>query len=136
MADASPRIFLSYTRREAPFVRAVADRLRMQGIDPWFADQDIVAGAPWADEVARALGMAEVVVVFVGAASASPWLNFEIGVAVGGGKLIVPVYMTEGAMRNGPGPLMTFQAIPAHDQTPEQVALQIVRAIGLAASRP
>lgn len=133
MADAASNIFLSYTGREARFVRAVAAEMRMQGIDPWFADQEITAGTRWPNEVARVLAASDVVVVFIGAISDSPWFLFEIGAAVGAGKQVVPVYVTEGAMRTAPAPLVMFDGIDAHDQTPEQVALEIARVIGVAA---
>ncbi len=132
MADATANIFLSYAGHE-PFVRAVAAQMRLQGIDPWFDGREIIAGTRWPDEVARVLAASDVVVVFIGAASDSPWFLFEIGAAVGGRKKVVPVYLTEGAMRTAPAPLTMFQGIDAHDQTPEQVAHQIAQAIDIPA---
>jgi hypothetical protein len=114
-------------------VRWLIDHMRLQGVDPWYASRQIAAGTSWADEVARALAASDVVVVFLGAGDDSPWRNFEIGAAVGGGKRVVPVYVTEGAIRTAPETLMMFEGIDAHDKKPEQVATEIVRAIGVAA---
>ena len=117
-----------------PSVRAVADELSRQGVAARdTADARMGAGTSWVDPVAEALVASDVVVVFVGPVTESPWQNFEIGAAVGADKRVVPVYLTEGAMRTAPAPLWGFDGIDAHAQTPRQVAYQIIRAIGVAA---
>ena len=134
MAELAPDIFLSHTLDDTPFVRAVADELSRQGVAARdTADARMGAGTSWVDPVAEALAASDVVVVFVGPVTESPWQNFEIGAAVGADKRVVPVYLTEGAMRTAPAPLWGFDGIDAHAQTPRQVAYQIIRAIGVAA---
>ncbi len=123
MAD----LFISYSRRdETPFVRAVVEELRAKGFESWFSDDDLVAGASFRDESAEALAASNVLVVFVGAGeSESPWLNFEIGAALGRDKPVVPVYLTATGGRDAPGVLAHFASIDAHDQRPDAVAQQI-----------
>ena len=134
MAETAPDIFLSYTREDTRFVQAVADELSRQGVQARdTADLRFAPGTSWVDPVAEMLAASDVVVLFLGAATGWPWQNFEIGVALGGCKHVVPVYVTEDAMRTALPTLRDFDGIDAHDQTPHQVAGQIVRAIRVAA---
>jgi hypothetical protein len=133
MTETTPDIFLSYTRDETRFAVAVADELSRQGVVTRdLADLRFAPGIGWVDPVAEALRAADVVVVFLGAATGSPWQNFEIGAALGGDKQIVPVYLIEEAMRTALPLLRDFNGIDAHARTPHQVADHIVRAIGVA----
>ncbi len=130
MADTAHDIFLSYDRGESPFVRAVADELRLQGVDSWFHDGRLLAGSSWLEETADALASSKVVVVFIGATRESPWVNFEIGAAVGREKRVLPVFLTEDAAKRGaPSVLSNLVGIDAHNRKPDEVARQIVEAI-------
>jgi len=134
MAESPPDIFLSYTRAQSRFVRAVADELSRQGVATCdMGDARDGPGVSWVDPVADTLAASDIVVVFIGAASDSPWQNFEIGMAVGGHKQVVPVYVTEDAISPADALLSMFESIDAHAQTPRQVADHIVRLIGVAA---
>jgi hypothetical protein len=134
MTESTPDIFLSYTREETRFVAAVADELSRHGVVARdLASVRFGSGTSWMDPVAEALAASDVVVVFLGASTASPWQNFEIGAALGGRKQVVPVYVSEDAVRTALPTLRDFEGIDAHDRTPHQVADQIVRAIGVAA---
>ena len=133
MPETTPDIFLSYTRDETRVAVAVADELSCQGV----VIRDLTKlrfapGTSWMDPVAEALAAADVVVLFLGADTGSPWQNFEIGVALGGDKQIVPVYLIEDAMRTALPLLRSFDGIDAHARTPRQVADHIVRAIAVA----
>lgn len=132
MADDSHKIFLSYTHDQAPFVRAVTDELKLQGVRPWF-DQELVSGAGWRETMANALAASELFVVFVGEETDSPWMNFEIGVALGREKPVVPVYLTAQARRGAPMVLSHFGGIDAYDKKPDEVAQQIADAFRAAA---
>lgn len=129
MADSPHKIFISYSHDEVPFVSAVADELRLQGVESWFDETQLLAGTSWRERMANALASSKVVVVFLGARTQSPWMNFEIGAAVGGEKPVVPVYLTEAARRGAPSLLSHFVGIDAYDQKPDEVAQQIADVI-------
>ena len=124
MTDAR-QVFISYSRDAAPFVGAVAADLRQLGLDPWIDTERRIEGSAGREATADALLSAEVFVVFVGATTDSPWMNFEIGAAIGREKPVVPVYLTEPGKRNVPSVLAHFASVEAHDQKPDEVAKRI-----------
>jgi len=123
------RIYLSYSSDDRPFVRAVADELRMHGVDAWFDESDIASGDHWQHAQADALRSAKVVAIFIGKRTQTPWMNFEIGAAVGGEKRVVPIYL-ESTQEGLPPVLAHFMAIDAHALKPAQVADQIAEVVG------
>jgi hypothetical protein len=124
-----PYVFISYSNDQWPFVRAVADELRLHGVQLWIDRERLAAGTRWADAKADALVSAEIVLVFVGDSTDSPWMNFEIGAAVGRDKAVVPVYLTADGRRGAPSLLAHFVGIDAHDQKPAEAAHQIADVI-------
>jgi len=130
MADSRPSVFLSYTRDEVPFVRAVANELQQRGVDVSFDETRLEPGGSWRDTIDDALQSAKVVIVFVTSKTlASSFVNFEIGAAFGREKRIVPVFLTEGGRRDAPRLLSTVGGIDAYDLKPEEVAEQIAEAV-------
>jgi hypothetical protein len=128
--------FVSYARDPAlvdRFMTVVADRMRLEGVDPSPAWPPAGSGLAGLEKRADALAASDAVVVFVGGATDSPWANFEIGVVVGGEKTVVPVYLTEDARRGAPPALSRYAGIDAHDQKPDEVAVQIADVIRAAA---
>ena len=88
------RIYISYSSDDLPFVRAVADELRTHGVDAWFDESHIASGDHWQHAQEDALRSANVVAIFIGKKTQTPWMNFEIGAAVGGEKRVVPIYLS------------------------------------------
>lgn len=126
-------VYLSYSKEEAPFVRAVAAELRHLGVEPWFDELRLQAGTHWLSTVTDALAKSDFVVFFVGE-SPSPWAYFEFGVAVDKqarqGKVLVPVFLSDRALDQAPTFMRQRAGIDAHDLKPEQVAEQIAEAVG------
>lgn len=123
-----PSVFLSYTREDLPYVSAVADGLRQQGIGARLDSSGLTPGDRWADAMAAAIDSASLVAVFVSdAAAASPSVNFEIGAAVGARKRLFPVLL--GGTNHVPVELAGVQYLDAHASKPEQVAGEIARAL-------
>ena len=129
MTDGSPRIFLSYAQDRGPFVRAVASELRSKGVDPGFDRAELQSGVAWQESLAAALASSELVVVFLDDAVESPWLNFEIGAAVGGSKPVVPVYLSQSGRDRAPGVITKHAGIDAADLKPDQVADRIAEVL-------
>ena len=123
-------VFLSYSRDEVPFVRAVADALEQRGLVVWFDETRIEPGTNWYESLSESLGSAKAVIVFVSTKGLqSSWTNFEIGAAVGRQKRLVPVYLTEAARQEAPPLIADRAGIDAYHLKPEEVAEQIADAV-------
>lgn len=119
------RIFLSYSHDEAPFVRSVAAELTRLGLDARLNHEEADVGEPFADRIQEALRSSSVIVAFLGRALDSPWLNFEIGAALGASKTVLPVFLTAGARVAAPPPVRGFIGIDASNLKPDEVAEEI-----------
>lgn len=131
MAD--QRIFLSHAAPDLPFVQAVAEALRKQGVEPWLDVEALEPGEEFADKIANALRSAAVMVVFLGDSRSSPQVNFEIGAALGQAKPIVPVFLSDVGRRDAPPQLRETNGIDASDKKPDEVAQGIAETLAMAA---
>jgi hypothetical protein len=125
MADNDKRVFISYAFDESPFVQQVAAGLRARGIEANVDRESIRSGERWADELKAGLDSSSVVVVFVGDSVDAPWMNFEIGAAIGSSKQLVPVFLDESGPSRAPSAVSAFAGIDAHDLKPDEVAARI-----------
>jgi hypothetical protein len=123
------RIFLSYSHDEEPFVRSVAAELARRGLDAKLNHEDIDVGESVTDRIQEALRSSSVLVAFLGPALDSPWLNFEIGAALGASKTVLPVFLTTGAREAAPPPVREFSGIDAANLKPDEVAEEIAAAL-------
>src|SRR5262249_20600883 len=53
------RIFISYSREDYYFAEELRNRLVAEGFEVWFDDYELVAGIDWAEEIDRALWVAD-----------------------------------------------------------------------------
>lgn len=126
---ANQRIFLSYSNDDSPYVRLVAAELARRGLDARLPHEDIDVGEPVTDRVENALRSSSVLVAFLGGALDSPWLNFEIGAALGAAKTVLPVFLTAGAREAAPPAVRQFSGIDASSLKPDEVADGIATAL-------
>lgn len=133
MTDRPDRVgFVSYAGDDDA---AVVDRFVSGVMGPLGVDA-MPAGRPAEQDFearAHALAASDAVVVFVGRPTNSPWANFELGVAIGGERVVVPVYLSEEARRSAPGLLSAYAGIDAYDRDLEDVAKQIADVLRAAA---
>jgi hypothetical protein len=122
------RIFLSHAASDRSFVRAVAAALQARGLETWDAESTGVEGRV-AEDLIAALRSASVLVAFLGQSPESPWLDFEIGAALGASKPVLPVFLTGFARESSPPPLRELSGIDASDLKPEEVADDIWKAV-------
>lgn len=88
MAD----LFISYSRQDTSFVRALSDALESAGRDVWVDWQDIPVSARWRAEIQSAIDAASVLIFVISPASvASVECRNEIDYAVAHGKRLIPV---------------------------------------------
>ncbi len=73
-----PNIFISYSRREVPFVNALVDDLEDRGCTVWLDYRSLVPGTPWAGQIDQGIVESEVVLLVVSRASmASEYVELE-----------------------------------------------------------
>jgi hypothetical protein len=92
------RVFVSYARGDEDVARELATIMAASDLAGWMDHSDIAAGEAIVKKIKESLDQASVVVVLVSEKSLnSPWVQFEIGAAVGIGKPIIPILV------GGPG---------------------------------
>ncbi len=111
-----PRVFLCHANEDKDQVRALARRLRRQGLNIWFDESDLSPGAAWRLEIESAIGDEELVSYFLVIESAAflearrredkRFFNREIELALDrkshlptGTAFIIPVLIDEEAER-------------------------------------
>lgn len=87
-------IFISHCMadEDAPIVRALEERLRGRGIEPYLAERDPQPGEPLSSKVLQRIKDSDLVAVFwTRGGASSAWVNQELGVALSEGKRVVPI---------------------------------------------
>jgi hypothetical protein len=88
----APQIFISYSHEDAPWVRKFAEALRRQNLNVWLDEWRIAAGDSVANALETALRDSDAIVAVVSPSNArSPNVYFELGVALGMGKRLIPI---------------------------------------------
>jgi hypothetical protein len=73
-----PNVFMSYSRREVPFVNALVDDLEDQGFNVWLDYRSLIPGTPWAEQIDSGIAESEVILLVVSKASmASKYVEME-----------------------------------------------------------
>jgi WD40 repeat protein len=91
-----PDVFISYSRKDAAFVRRLHDALEQAGRQSWVDWEGIPPSAEWMGEIQRAITSADTFVFIVSQHSAeSTVCRAEVEYAAGQGKRIVPVVCAE-----------------------------------------
>ena len=86
-------IFISYSKKDSPFVHNLADDLANRGVDVWI-DRSIGGGEEWRETIIRNLKKAKGVIIVVSPNSIdSDWVNHEGSVAFGWGKKLFPILL-------------------------------------------
>jgi len=100
------RVFLSYSSNQQELAEFVASQLRALGIEPGNMHDEIPAGADTRGVIKRHIQDAQAVIALVTPDSLhSDWLSYELGVASGLDRQVIPIVMD----------------VPA-DQLPKQIA--------------
>ena len=87
-----PKVFISYSRDDADWVRRFAEALREQSVSVWLDEWQISVGESLREAIESGLRSNDAIVVVLSEASAQrPAIFFELGVALGMGKRLIPV---------------------------------------------
>jgi len=96
MVNAMPTVFLSYSKKDYFFAELAEIKLADGQITLWRDQGQLRAGSDWRHGIERGISESLAVVVALSANSAeSPYVTFEWAYALGKGKAVVPVILTE-----------------------------------------
>lgn len=87
-------VFISHcmVEEDSPVIRALAERLRGRGIEPYMAERDPQPGRSLSARILERIRSADLVAVFwTKRGASSEWVNQEVGAARSAGKLVVPI---------------------------------------------
>jgi hypothetical protein len=87
-------VFISHSAKDADLARRIADALRLAGVRPWMAPDDIDPGVDWGAAIATAIADCETMVLVLTAHSnASKQVAREVQLADAGNHPIIPLRM-------------------------------------------
>lgn len=126
----TPKIFISYAHSDVAWARQFALALKADDVDVWIDTEQIAPGERIQAKLERALKECDVLVSIITPESAkSPNLFFELGVAVAGGKVVIPVVAKGMNFAYVPPPLRQRQALTRG--TPKETARNLVEQLEL-----
>lgn len=124
----SKSVFLSYTRPDDADAKKIASALHKRGWEVWLADERLLPGMNWQDEIEKALRQSDVIAVLMNPDSLSrPDAFFELGAAIGMGKHVVPIVPAEFNSFQMPGDTRYIKAIER--RSPEETADELVASL-------
>lgn len=87
-----PKVFISYSHDDAEWVRSFAEALREQSVDVWLDTWQVHAGELLRDAIEEGLRGSDTMVAVLSQTNARrPSVLFELGVALGTGKRLIPI---------------------------------------------
>jgi WD40 repeat protein len=123
MAD----VFISYSRKDQAFVRALHDALAQRGIDSWVDWEDIPPTADWIAEIHAGIEAASAFVFVISPDSlASEICARELAHAVGNHKRLVPILRREVDARAVPQPVGSHNWIMLRETDDFEASLETI----------
>jgi TIR domain len=108
--DTTDYVFISYSRRDRPFVDQLVNNLSLRGVKVWQDVKEIKPGANWAKEIQRALFEAAVLLFVASQNSAeSSWMAYELTEYIEKGGKIIPIILDDVGASQLPSPIAQFQ---------------------------
>jgi len=87
-----PKVSISYSHEDAEWVRRFAEALREQNVNVWLDEWQVTAGEPLREAIEAGLRSSDAIVSVLTRANAQrPNVLFVLGVALGKGKLLIPI---------------------------------------------
>jgi WD40 repeat protein len=71
-------VFLCHNSADKPAVKAIAERLKEQGILPWLDEWELRPGLPWQKALEKQIKRIKSAAVFVGKKGIGPWQDMEV----------------------------------------------------------
>ncbi len=90
MDNPKSNIFMSYSRREVPFVNYLVDDLEDSGYTVWLDYRSLIPGTPWAGQIDQGIADSDVILLVVSMASmASQYVEMEWKQVLKQGKRVI-----------------------------------------------
>lgn len=123
----SQQVFISHSRADTEWVKSFAEALRQRGLRVWL-DLQIPVGKSLIEALDAGLRESDVLVALIDPeTSFKPNLYFELGAAIGTGKLVVPIVPRE--LDNSKLPLELRNRHYLVRESPENTAERLVDAL-------
>ena len=122
------KVFISHSQRDKQWVREFAEILETSGINVWLDDFEIAVGEPIADKLTEALRSSDSLVFVFGTQSTqTPWLFFELGMALSLGKRVIAVVGRDVAVKELPEPIRERRYLVM--ESPQETAREVAEAL-------
>ena len=122
-------------RKAEPSPRALAMRLRRDGVPVWLDEWELQPGEEWQSKVKAALEESKTILAIVSKSSLeSEWLQSELKDALAQNKVVIPVLNEKAGFSDIPECLRDRQAVAPLDD--DHAYQQLLKALGVSASAP
>ena len=71
-------VFLCHNNDDKIVIRAINEKLKQEGINPWLDEEQLRPGVPWQRELEKQIDKVKTVAVFVGKDGIGPWQQMEM----------------------------------------------------------
>lgn len=89
------KVFISHARADKEWAKNLVDQLKVRGLQAWLAEDELHPGSPWEEQVKTALIESDALVAILNEGTPRPNVLFELGMALGQGKRVIPVIINE-----------------------------------------
>jgi hypothetical protein len=131
MSERQQSVFISYSHsseKEREWVRKLAKKLSDHKFSVWFDEWNLRAGDNLAQAIEKGLRNSGTFVTVLSRGSESrPNLLFELGVAIGSGKLLIPIVSKDVDSSKLPFEIRSRRFLPM--SSPDETARQLIEAI-------
>ena len=118
--------FLSYSKKDSSFARALSKELTDQGLRVWFGGEQIATGDSFLRAIEEALENSRYFILVISPDYLSgQWSNFEMGVALGQGVEILPVFVRTVEKKALPPWISETQGFSAENLSIEKIATSL-----------
>ena len=126
-----PRVFISYSQGDAVWARSFAEALKQRGVSVWLDQLQIPTGEPLWTALESGLRESNVLVALIDPTrSLTPNAFFELGVAIGTGKRVVPIVPREADTSKIPFEFRSWRYLMK--DSPEETAQELAQALAVA----
>ena len=127
-------VFVSYSKRDADFVRPLVDALEARGVRAWYDGGEIRVGENFMRRIEDALEQSRYFLLVISPDYLSgQWTPFELGVALSAASTkearVIPVLVRKSDLSALPRPLRRHQFLDATQASAGQVAAEVAEVI-------
>jgi hypothetical protein len=127
MSKEPPKIYLSYSHQDTPWIEEFLTSLREGGVEA-SVEPPYSYGDSWVAEIEKALRESSIFILLLTENSLmSPWTLFELGAAMGGKKKIIPVVLRNVDIAKLPIMVKRFNVLKA--ESPKMAGEQVAHLI-------